>query len=100
MTARQWVAAALVVIALACACVVIAAEELKPQTCQCQPAERKPVQSTEDEGDGVPIQPTDPCDWEWVQNSAFLRWFYNCPDSSGGGSSGASYSGGGSSGAR
>lgn len=100
MTARQWVAAALVVIALASACVVIAAEELRPQDCQCQIAERTSVQSAEDEGDGVPIQPTDPCDWDWVQDSAFFRWYFNCKDSAGGGSSGAGYSGGGSSGAK
>jgi hypothetical protein len=33
--------------------------------------------------------PIDPCQWDWVQNSAFLRWVYDCGNAAGGGSSGA-----------
>lgn len=31
------------------------------------------------------------CDQEWVYNSSFWSWYFNCPSSAGGGDSGAGY---------
>jgi hypothetical protein len=31
------------------------------------------------------------CSLDWVNNSEFWRWYFNCGDAAGGGSSGANY---------
>ena len=31
------------------------------------------------------------CDLDWVNSSAFWSWYFNCPESAGGGSSGAGF---------